>query len=708
MKRPLCFCVGVYALFAFFTLNFSQTFLITTSLLITISAIVFLLSYFLTKKRAFALIFLLLLFALTAVCKTYFLDLKKLDNARDFDGEYIACEGRVESFSKSADFTVLTVLCSTVNREASDISVSLIIRGAPELDVGSTIKFGGEAEFSEDSYNKGDASFLTVFATFFEVEEPKGFFDYCIFKTRGTIRSTVTDAQSSALLKALIIADKTELSPETKADFQKLGISHILAISGLHLSILVMSVYLILQKYNAGKYLSVAVSVALTLFYMSLTGFSYSIMRAGGMLILYFISRLIRRQSDSITSLFLAGFIIILGDSWSIYSLSLQLSFLSTLGILIFLPPVTRAYDRYFHNTLVKPTKLKFMKKKFFEYLLVSLFSTLSATLVTLPVILLNFNEVSLISPISNLFIVFIAKYFLIFGCVGTTLSLFHIPSALAFFIPDVIAKFMLWCVSLLVKISPPLVGMDMGFVKIGSAVIVVMVLLSFPFCRKVLTLPVTVLSVAVFFAAFNILVSHFTFDHLRASTVWKTGCNTVLVSSKGQVCLTDITLTDSGRVSDILTLLSKRKLTKVDEAVFVIRDKVPEKRISLILSLADIENVTLMLPSGFEDDFISVYSICKERGIGFTPIFASLYSPFDTVEILNFEDSSLLKLEKNSDCMTFVRVYNEDSYVPYFEKCSVMFSDTEYVPFTGEELYVKSSLPVSFWRMTDDRIIRE
>ncbi len=704
MNRPLALCVGAYALAVFLTLNFSKNLSLPFFIIITACATAFLVSYIFTKRKAFALLFLILLFSLTALLKSHFIDLKRLESARVLDGEYVVVEGRAEEVTKSSDFTVLTVSSDTVNKEETETKFSVIIRGKADADVGSKIIFGGTAEFTEDGYNRGEGCFLTVFPTFYEISETNSL----IAKLRRRISEKTSGADSSSLLNSLIIADKSELSDKVKKDFRTLGISHILAISGLHLSVIVMSVYLALQRYGAGKYISVSASVVLILFYMALTGFSYSIMRAGCMMILYFIARLLRRQSDNITSLFFAVFIIILFDPWALFSLSLQLSFLSTLGILVFLPPVIRAYDRYFHDSSIKPTRGNLMKKKFFEYILVSLFSTFSATLMTLPVILINFNEVSVISPISNLFIIFIAKYFLISGCVGTILSLFGVPSPLAFFVPDVISRFMLWCISLLVKISPSLVGMDMGFVKIGSAVILIVTGLSLPFCRKVLTLPITVATVSLFFVVFNMSVSHFTLDNLRVSAVWKTGCNTILLSSGGEVCLADITLTDSGRVSDVLTLLSKRKTSKIDDAVFVIKDEVPEERIKHILSLAEVDNLTLMLPSDFEDDFFPVYRLCEEKGVGFTPVFSPSYSPFDTAEILNLDDSFVVMLDKESECMVFARAVGEDPYIPYFENCSIMFSDNKYLPFDGEELYLRNTLPLSFWRITNDRIIKE
>lgn len=708
MIRPFCVCVASYMLSAFLTLRFSyfSSRIVITSLFVLF--FIFLFLAFITKKSTFAFISIAIIFSLIAIFKTSLVDLKKINTAQELDGKYIVAEGRAESVTATSDYLIINVSCKKVNLVDTNLNTTVITRKTDGVDIGSIIQFRGEAEFSADSTNKGDESFLTVFPSYFDAKPPSRGLSSFFFELRGAIRNKVSSAGSASLLKALIIGDKNDLPKDVKDDFRKLGLSHILAISGLHLSILVMSIYLTLQRLDISRYITISVSICITIFYIALTGFSYSVLRAGGMMIIYFLTRLMRRTSDSITALFFAVFIIVLGSSWSLYSLSLELSFLSTLGILVFLPPAVRAYENYFRKRNGVPGKIKRAFIKLGENILISLFSTFSATLFTLPVILINFNEVSLISPLSNLFIVFISKYYLISGCVGTLLRFFGIPSMLAFFIPDLISRAMLFLVKIFVLISPPFAGMDMGFVKIGAIAIFVIVIISLPFCRSFYAVPITVLSVTIFFLAFNLCVSRITFDHLRASAVWKIGCNTVLLSNEDNTTLIDMTLTDSTRVSDVLTLLSERRIEKVDNAIFVINRKVPENRIKLLIELSDAKSVILVVPSDFEDDFIPVYYFCKDNGIDFELSFATQYFPTKNAEIINLDESLILKLENDVECILFTRVFGEDPYIPYFENCKVLFTDTKYLPYDAEYTFLRGDLPLSFWRINDESIIRE
>ena len=143
-----------------------------------------------------------------------------------------------------------------------------------------------------------------------------------------------TDENVGGLITALFLGDKSELHGQISLDFRRIGISHLLAISGAHFSILILGLSKILQYLGVNKKLRSVITILSTLLYVALAGFSLSVMRAGLMLIILYVLYLSKYKSDSVTSLFIAVFLIALIEPYALLSLSLWLSALATFGII--------------------------------------------------------------------------------------------------------------------------------------------------------------------------------------------------------------------------------------------------------------------------------------------------------------------------------------------------------------------------------------
>lgn len=145
-----------------------------------------------------------------------------------------------------------------------------------------------------------------------------------------------TDFDTGAFLAALIVGDRTDLSGNTKLNFARLGISHILALSGMHLAILTVALNFLLMKMGVKKKLRVSLLSLTVLFYMGLTGFSASVLRSGLMLIISGVLYLLATKADSVTSLVISVAVIVAVDPVSVYDTSLWLSAFATLGVIVF------------------------------------------------------------------------------------------------------------------------------------------------------------------------------------------------------------------------------------------------------------------------------------------------------------------------------------------------------------------------------------
>lgn len=189
------------------------------------------------------------------------------------------------------------------------------------------------------------------------------------------------------LSSALLLGDKSSLSDDLQSAFRNLGISHTLAVSGLHLGILFGSLLWVFRKLGVPRCLHMVLLLPLLFVYSAMVG-SASVLRAGGMLLLVFTAYPLGRRQDSITSLFATVTVICLIFPYSILDIGLLLSFFATWGILLIVPTV--------HE------KLRLLPA-FPRSLFTALAVTLSAMLFTLPFTVWYFGEWAILSLAANL-----------------------------------------------------------------------------------------------------------------------------------------------------------------------------------------------------------------------------------------------------------------------------------------------------------------
>ena len=197
--------------------------------------------------------------------------------------------------------------------------------------------------------------------------------------------------ENGGLLVAVLLGETEELPTGTGLLFRRVGVSHALAVSGMHLVFLAAALSFLLRRLRLPRP-AVGISVILfAFFYASLVGFTPSVLRASLMLFFYEAAWFARRQPDSLTSLALSGAAMLSIAPHLIFSVSFLLSYLATLGILIAAQTV-RLPRR-------KRSPLRTFPLKVGSYALMTLF----AVLFTLPVSCSLFGEVSLLSIPANL-----------------------------------------------------------------------------------------------------------------------------------------------------------------------------------------------------------------------------------------------------------------------------------------------------------------
>ena len=211
---------------------------------------------------------------------------------------------------------------------------------------GDRVKVKGvvsEEGHDEDFFENGLASrvYFTIFKSDDSYINKTGETDF-YYSSVGKIKTWYSEVVNTYLpneigdiAKAMTIGDKSELSWNTIEKFNYAGVSHILVISGLHLSIWIMGIIKILEKFfKSSKVIGIAGLTTLFV-YSALVGFTPSIVRAGMMVGMVLLGKVFSKPADTINSVGIAVALILIVNPFSVMSASFWFTVLSTMGLLI-------------------------------------------------------------------------------------------------------------------------------------------------------------------------------------------------------------------------------------------------------------------------------------------------------------------------------------------------------------------------------------
>ncbi len=225
---------------------------------------------------------------------------------------------------------------------------------------------------------------------------------------------------TSALAKALLLGDRHGLSPLLTRDFGRSGISHLLALSGMHLALIIGFVTNLLKPFILNPKLRFILTSLLAVFIIIFTGASSSILRAALMLIYYQAGNLIRNRSDILTSLFAVTTLIIIFDPYAVFDAGLMLSFSATLGIALILPVIHALEMKMFDPTGEQSIPI-IVLRLCFESLCVSFAAGIFATVASYFI----FDRISLLSPVTTLIFTPLIVLLMISASLAVAVSLF-------------------------------------------------------------------------------------------------------------------------------------------------------------------------------------------------------------------------------------------------------------------------------------------
>lgn len=286
-------------------------------------------------------------------------------------------------------------------------------------------------------------------------------------KTRSTFSRLIENSggpEAQAVLKALIIGDRSQISPQTRQCFNRAGVGHLLAISGLHIGIVATVAFFCLNALMVrvkpllwrawSRKAAALLSLPPVLAYGIIAGFSPSTQRAVIMVAVFLMTFLFQRDQDSVNTLALAALVILVTNPPSLFAISFQLSFAAVFAIIY---GFSRLRDRHAmpREQLKHRARLR-LRSKLASFFLVSFFAVCGS----LPLAAYYFNQISLVGLGANLIVVPLVGFITI--PVGLA-ALFAMPFSL---------PFASWCIAAATRVLTYSLGIIKFFSELPLAAI--------------------------------------------------------------------------------------------------------------------------------------------------------------------------------------------------------------------------------------------
>ncbi len=210
-----------------------------------------------------------------------------------------------------------------------------------------------------------------------------------------TVSRTLKGSEA-ALLSGIILGDRRSLPPEIIRAFSDSGVIHILAVSGLHVGLMVGIFFSLFRVLRLRETAATILTLAMICLYMVVVDLRPSVVRASIMAAVVLLGRLLERESDLLNAIAFAGLVILMWNPQNLFDLGFQLSFAATISIV----HLHERLKELFFPSLART------RSPGIRWLCSGLLVSLSAQLGTLPIIATHFQKVSLIAVVANLLVV--------------------------------------------------------------------------------------------------------------------------------------------------------------------------------------------------------------------------------------------------------------------------------------------------------------
>ena len=249
-------------------------------------------------------------------------------------------------------------------------------------------------------------------------EKNINYFFIILYKVKNKIIKNINNKfpeETRGLFLGILLGDKSSIEENVRQNFADSSLSHILAVSGTHISYVVICISVLFKKLKLNKNIRKVLTSLVLFMYLYLVDFSVSATRAVIMSTIVIMQMLFYRKQDTITTIAFSSIIILINNPYSILNIGFLLSYGGTIGIILFV------------NRISIESKEDFFQR-FKSYLKDICIVTISAQTIIMPIIIYYFNTISFTFIISNIIASLIIGPIIMIGLVIIAISFFKIP----------------------------------------------------------------------------------------------------------------------------------------------------------------------------------------------------------------------------------------------------------------------------------------
>ena len=394
---------------------------------------------------------------------------------REQDGKTVQASAEITDYSYETQYGIAAD--GKIAWDGRTYRVRVYLDDMEQLSPGDTVegmfrlRLTVRGALNESTYHQGNGIFLLIYG---EDEVRVSRIDeipsrYFAAKLRADIQSVldrVFPEDVSAFARALLLGDSTKLSYQQDAAFRVSGIRHIIAVSGLHVSILFALIYMLCGKH---RFFTAIFGIPILIVFAAIAGFTPSIVRACIMQLLMILSIAVNKEYDPPTALAFSVLTMLAVNPMTILSVSFQLSVGCMIGIFL----ISKPLQDFFLARLGNP-KGKTRRGRILIWLCASVSVTLSAMALTTPLCAYYFGMVSVVGIISNLLTLWVVS-FIFYGLMLACLAGAVLPA-----LGSVIGWIVAWPIRYVQWISKLLAAVPYAAVYTCSLYILLWLILSY------------------------------------------------------------------------------------------------------------------------------------------------------------------------------------------------------------------------------------
>ena len=480
-------------------------------------------------------------------------------NIVKYDGCEVEIKGVITDYTEYGGDKTAYIIKGVIN---GDVTAEVsCYTNSTYAEIGDSVTVSGVASklknsytFPAEDYYKAKGLFLRINrVSDFEYTPRENFsLKRVLYDYRGKIIGVIgneMDTDGKAVMEAMLFGDKSELESTQKTLMYRAGIGHLMAVSGVHLSVVCSFFWLFISRLPIGKYFRFGLLLVPILCFVTMAGFSNSVIRAAIMTIIVYGASLFRRRADTFNSLGISVIILTIFTPFAVRDASFLLSVGGVFAIGVAAPEVIKAIEQKFElGTFLK-----------------SVITSVCVTVMIFPITILFFDEVSIASPISNLLLMPLCLMILVGGIIVSLTGGVSVIAVPVLKICEVLCSIVLAVSKFIGRMHFSYIPLGSDFVKLSAAFSVILIAVLFLVTKKS-TVTASASVVILVFAVLSVNMYRFMSTDISAA-IFRDGSSTAAVVHNGNSAVI-IDFDGGGAASSAGKYLNRNGIYKIESLI--------------------------------------------------------------------------------------------------------------------------------------------